>query len=143
MLPMIGPCPEYTLVPRTPAPPLSAVCSARARRSTARQYLTQQREIGDEALHLRLSRLLVRRTQDGRGMHRRHHVRRPARADPLPSLASHTELRTEQSLGRGGAQADERGRLDEVQLGLEPGQAGADFELARLGVNAPLALRFP
>jgi hypothetical protein len=49
----------------------------------------------------------------------------------------------QQGLRRRGAEADEHARLDQGDLRFEPRAAGADFRRVRLGVNPPLAARFP
>ena len=49
------------------------------------------------------------------------------------------KLCAEQRLGRRGAEQEQRGRLDDVELGPQPRHAGVDLALARLLMDAALA----
>src|SRR5438270_8272621 len=76
-------------------------------------------------------------------MHGRHHQWQPWAFDELTSLYADPEISAEERLGGGGAQADQDVRLDDGDLGIEPGPAGADFGRVRFLVKPALALRLP
>ena len=102
-----------------------------------------RRQIGDEALGLGAPRLLVGRAEQRRGVDRRHDDRRELRGDELAAPLRHAERFPEQRLRRRRAQADDRARLHGLDLGQEPGHAGADLGGVRLRVDAALAARLP
>src|SRR3954468_13887776 len=96
-------------------------------------------QVGGEGLALGLARCVVAGAQDGRRVDGGQHelgqvgVERPAaRLRELEALA-------EQRLARRGAEQEQRGRLDHVELGSQPRHAGVDLALARLLMDAALA----
>ena len=76
-------------------------------------------------------------------MHGGHDERRKGRRDDLSALRRDLELPAEQRLGRGRAEADDGARLDQLDLGVEPGPAGGDLARVRLLVDAALPARLP
>src|SRR5207237_6444526 len=94
--------------------------------------LGQPPEILDERLHLDLAALVIRRPQDRGWMDRRHHQGEAGALDKLAPLEAHAEITPEQRLGGGGTQQDEDRRLDQGDLGIQPGTAGADLGGIRL-----------
>jgi diguanylate cyclase (GGDEF)-like protein len=62
--------------------------------------------------------------------------------EPAPEL-SHPELAPEQRLRGGRAEQHQHSRLDDGELGLEPGTAGSHLRPVRLLVNPPLSARLP
>ena len=54
-----------------------------------------------------------------------------------------SELRSEQRLGRGGAESDDYVGFDNCDLGFKPGTAGSDFQGVRFLVDPAFAARFP
>src|SRR3954454_11749878 len=63
--------------------------------------------------------------------------------EEAPALAGHAELPTEERLGCCRAEEDEELRLDDGQLGFEPGSARGDLARARLRVDAPCPAGLP
>ena len=76
-------------------------------------------------------------------MHGRHHRRRPLRLHRDPALLHDAEVTPEQSLRRGGAEADDDARADEGNFLLEPRMAGANLPRVRRLVNPPLGACVP
>src|SRR5262249_48718637 len=96
-------------------------------------------QILDQLLIGLLALVVIDHAQQRRGMTRHDDgivVRRP---QPLPATLQHTRLRTDDGEQRGGAEADDDPRLDDLAFRVEPGMAGARLTDGRLLVNAPLA----
>lgn len=72
-----------------------------------------------------------------------HYVGRKSGFNELAALFSDAKLWTEQSLSCGGAKRDNHLRLDERDLGFEPGTASRNFRGVRFFVDAAFATRFP
>ena len=100
-------------------------------------------QIVDESLGLAMSGFVVGGPKERRGMHCREHQRREGRRDELAAMPGDAECRAEQRLRRGGTEADDRQRLDQRDLGIEPRPAGRDLARFRFLVDAPLAARLP
>ncbi len=86
---------------------------------------------------VRSSSLRARRIDEGCAVS----VTSSARSESIgrPAIAADADLRAEQRLARGGAEAHQRRRLDHRQLGVEPGQARGDLPPVRLLMDPPLA----
>src|SRR5207244_8109759 len=76
-------------------------------------------------------------------MHRREDKRGKRRRDELAAVRGHLELTADERLGRRRAQADDRARLDELNLSIEPRPARRNLAGVRFLVNASLAARLP
>src|SRR3954447_21825256 len=107
------------------------------------QRLRDRLQVLGELFHLAMPRLVVWRAQDRRGMHRREDERRERRRNELATLRGHLELPAEQRLSGSGAEAHDRARFDQCDLGIEPGTARRDLTGVRLLVDPPLAARLP
>jgi len=68
---------------------------------------------------------------------------RERRFDELTPLFCHLERTSEQRLRGCRAQADNRTRMHDFELGIKPWTAGADFTRIGLCVNSSLSARFP
>src|SRR5690242_1655354 len=90
-----------------------------------------------------MARLVVWRAQDRRRVNGREDEWRERRRHELAAMRGDLELTAEQRLGRRGAQADDRLRLHERDLGVEPRPTRRDFARVGLLVNAPLPARLP
>jgi hypothetical protein len=75
--------------------------------------------------------------------HGRQHPRRQGCAEHPAALLRNPESRFQHRLGRGGAQAEQQRRLQDVDFRQEPATAGVDFLLRRGLVEATLATGFP
>ena len=67
----------------------------------------------------------------------------PGALEELAAFDGDLELRPHQRLGGGGAEADDHPRLDEGELGLQPGAAGPDLPHGGFGVDPLLPPRLP
>jgi hypothetical protein len=67
----------------------------------------------------------------------RERARRERKRDEPAAVSGHPKSSSEQRLRRGRAERHDDLRFDDVDLGLEPGKAGLDFDRARFAVNAP------
>ena len=92
-----------------------------------------------EGLALRLARRVVAGAQDGRRVDGGHDELGEVGLDRPATRLGEPEALAEQRLGRGRAEQEQRARLDDVELGPQPRQAGVDLALARLLVDAALA----
>src|SRR5207245_2830257 len=63
--------------------------------------------------------------------------------DELAAMRRHLELAPEERLRGGRAKADDRARLDQFNLGVQPRPACGDLAGVRLLVNPALAARLP
>src|SRR5581483_557648 len=73
----------------------------------------------------------------------RGHERRELRFHEVSPLQRDAKPRPDDRLRCGGAEADDRARPDDANLGVEPWPARANLDGIRLLVNAPLPARFP
>src|SRR5262249_46246287 len=80
---------------------------------------------------------------DRRRMHRCQDVRRERGSDEPPAVATYPELRPEQGLRGGRAEAHDDPRAYQRDLTLEPRTAGRDLASVRLLVDAPLPAGLP
>jgi len=69
--------------------------------------------------------------------------RQRVRKEQLAAIPGDAKGAAEESLGGGGAEADDHLGLHLVELGIEPGTAGGDFVNAGSLVNAPFTARLP
>src|SRR5512144_361143 len=76
-------------------------------------------------------------------MKRRHRGPAQPRLQELAVILHHAGLRADHGLYRRRAESDHHLRVDEGELGLEPGRACLELLCARGLVDAPLALRLP
>lgn len=72
-----------------------------------------------------------------------HDERGEAGLDELAAVPADAKIFTEEGLAGGGAEADEDGGFNDVQLGIEPWAARGDFAAVGLFVDAALADGFP
>src|SRR5262245_39705756 len=103
----------------------------------------RRRQIRDEQLHLALpvSRGLL--TEDRRWMHRRERGRAEPRGDWSAARDRHAKVAAQQRLCGRRSEAHDQLGLDQLDLLLEPGQAGSYLASCRLLVEAPLPLCDP
>jgi hypothetical protein len=81
---------------------------------------------------------LMGRSEDRRGMVRRHEQRRPFAGEDLAANFGDPKCRAHEGLGRGRAEADDDLRRHDLDLREQPGLAGLDFAPARLLVQTRL-----
>jgi len=74
-------------------------------------------------------------------MHGGRHERSERRLHERGALRAHFELRAQDRLCRGGSEADDDTRFDEVDFRFQPGATGFDLEGIRLLVNASFSAR--
>src|ERR1700730_10302484 len=96
-------------------------------------------KIVDECLHLEMPSVVVRRSQDGRGMYRCHDEGSERGIDELSALTHYAEGSSQQRLRGGRTQAPQNLRLYRPQFSVKPRTTGVDFRVARLFVNALLS----
>lgn len=92
-----------------------------------------------EVVELLMSRFVILRAQDGRGMNRRDDPRREWRFNQLPSLAAYPKILSKKRLCRARAQADQHFGFYSLEFGVEPGTARLNLRIPRFLVDAPLA----
>src|SRR5438093_2038706 len=76
-------------------------------------------------------------------MDRREDKRGKRRRDELAAMRSTLQLKADKRMSRRSAQADDRPRLDELNLSIEPRPARRNLAGVRFLVNASLAARLP
>jgi hypothetical protein len=86
---------------------------------------------------------VVRRAQDRRRMHRGHNFAGRRVVDDLTALLCDAKLFAEQGLSRGCTKADNKLRLNGLDLGLEPGQACRYFGSVGLLMDSAFAAGLP
>src|SRR5450759_2140766 len=97
------------------------------------------RQVGDELIHRGLALSLAADPEDRRGMDGQADMLGKLGLDGPPRIAFHPDVGTEQTLGRGGAQADHRVGPDQGKLGVEPRPARRDVHALGALMNATLA----
>src|SRR5262245_46720140 len=100
-------------------------------------------EVCDESAIRRIAFAAVHETQDRRGMDGGENPRLAAGSEKLSAVPCQAKFGAEQRLRRGGAEADEHPRSDDLDLGFEPRVASLPLASIRLLVNASLASRHP
>ena len=76
-------------------------------------------------------------------MHRGHDVRRESRFEEFAAALRYAKCASEQSLRRGGAEADHDFGFEQSDFGVEPWATGCDFGAVWFFVDAAFATRFP
>src|SRR5438270_3366436 len=114
---------------------LVASCCWMTKTGSAIQRASDVGEVGGKRAALGLTRGVVGRAQDRGRVDRGGHDWRELGLEQLAALLGHAEARAEDRLRGGGAEEDDRLRLDHAQLLLEPRLARLDLEALRRRVD--------
>src|SRR5262245_43664546 len=100
-------------------------------------------QVGNEALLFLLSLLRSPLAKNGRWMNRCHCKRCPGSLKDTPSFNAYLEVTSQKRLGSRCSQAHQDFGFNDLDLLLEPGEAGRNFSCARLVVDPLLPSWYP